>query len=304
MIILRKTWTTSNVNSPNFRKQDMTEHYRYFGFYRMMHPERVAEFISLVPEHQMMMADLLAAMIATLFHSELLKRDNIIVEGLKCCRDICIDRDYEESDLTEIVSDASTSQLPNVVLVPGCQTEDLLNSRVRAAEKLCYELAQARCTVNIVFSGNNPQKGTSVKIKNESRRMKDYFWSLWEKRKGMDLRKKILIDLIAEEKSTKSDQNIEKFLECKKEILANKLSNVYIVSSNFHLNRLSLSLEEKLANDPSLYIKQIILIGSENVDSPSIASSYDIYIKTMIFEIYRYFLKLNEFQQMIHEHFK
>lgn len=285
MMYLSKSVDAAPASSSETGRQDLTEYYRLYGFHRWVYSSQLDNIREFCEKNGNTLADVLAAQAANLFETEQLRRKEFVVQGLQFCRDVLMDRGYKEMDVPGITN-IGKSAPRNVMLTVGCQTEELLESRIRATVDTCFQLASAQCLVDLVLSGNNPGS-PKVRIQNESSRMRLSFFDLWQKQRNMDLLKRLNVDVLSEYESSKSGENVSRFLEMKRDVLKEK-NNLFIVSSNFHLNRLSLEVENQIRHMPDFNIQKIVLVGSEDVKRSTIVSAHHSYVKSMLFEIYRY----------------
>lgn len=274
----------------------LDHHYEKFGFPRESHPHQAAAIRSATNDGALGVfaaADLLASQIALMYKEELIQRDKFVESALRCCKDILIDMGFDSIDVPELVAVAREAKY-NVILTPGCQSYELLRSRVRATELLAYDFCQGYQEIDIVFSGNNPgDPRRKPKIHNESAEMKQYFWELVLKReRSDDLRKYLNIDVLVEHASSKSTENIERFLAMKHSQLR-EASNIVVVSSSFHLIRLAQRLLESIDSDSAFNVRSLVLVGAETV--PNRVSMLAVYVKSTIFEIYRHLLTRDDF---------
>lgn len=275
-------------------RQDFSDYYNIFNFSGFIHRSQKEKLQTMREESMAMVADIMASHLAILYQSEMLKRELIVRESLRCCRDINIDQGFDEPvDEREIVQ-LGTQTETNIVLVPGCQTQALLDYRVQAIVKLSSELISSFAGVEIVFSGSNPGSPSS-KIQNESRRMRQMFWQRWESNiDKVDIQKLMKVDTLVESKASTSIQNIKKFVEAKNQSLR-KPCNVFLVSSNFHLIRLAQAMLAELGAHDNLQVKSLVLVGSEQIERPDVVSTSMAYVRSMFYEIYDYMLKRSDF---------
>lgn len=301
MLYLYKEITSSIGESSHGGKQDLQEHFKFFGFHRRINNSQFETFNELIKDKAGVIADIVAAHTANLFKAEVIKRRDLIWQSLQCCRDLIIDRGYDEVDEEKIL-DISKSVRRNIVLTAGCQSDEILERRVLATEEFCYGLMAASCNVDIVLSGNNPNFGSNtkekVKIQNESVRMRQIFQEKLGRRKNLDFKRFLKIEILEEGQSAKSGQNVERFIDMKLSTMEQNQCNIFVVSSTFHLIRLSAEIEKHLMQKPTAQVKNIVLIGAENVTgmgSLDSVSMHDAYVKSMIFEIYRCLVNLPEY---------
>lgn len=238
------------------------------------------------------LADLTAAVITSLFENEKIKRERLVEESLKCCRALLYDDGYALADIETLVQKCRETTV-SYILVAGCQSELLLDARVRAAAQICEHLIENFSEVRIVFSGASPTG--KVEIPNESLHMKLGFTREMEERETADYESIIKMSVILESKSSTSKENIELFAKEIIESVPEKPISIVLVSSNFHLMRLSKLMIDEAEKHDSLELSNIILVGSEDVYVPSDVSMLDIYVKSMLFEMIYKLYSLEEY---------
>lgn len=128
--------------------------------------------------------------------------------------------------------------------------------------------------------------------------MRQIFQEKLGRRKKLDFRRFLKLEILEEGQSAKSGQNVERFIDMKLSAMEQNQCNVIVVSSTFHLIRLSVEIEKQLSQKPTTKVNNIVLIGAENVTgmgSLDRVSMHDAYVKSMIFEIYRRLISLPEY---------
>lgn len=279
---------------PKVPEIDFSEYINSFAFFRYIHSDNRSAFQCDDEKELKIRADFAASVVAQLFDRR--ANDDIIVKGLHCCRDILLAKDYTETPLSRIHDHAITNtDIDHIILVAGCQTDEILKSRVDAAIRLIRTL---RTDVEIVFVGGAPERD-KVKIRDESTRM----MSVLENRiqQGL-LTEHELVRLksrkiVSESTSQNTGQNIEHFFK-EGFLSSDKQYFLYLVSSTFHLLR--------LVNDCEKYFKKpeyknnvhrLILFGADDINSPSVTAKSGRYIKLMFFDIFRHFMNEPKFMQ-------
>lgn len=283
---------SSSLPSPRI---NLAPYIEFLRFPPSIDPEQRGQIKQVVDDAPIAVADLLAATVFRIYNSDLVDRSAFVRECLRCCNYILENEGFDivvdDGELLKIAHGARHS----LVLAPGCQTDELLRSRVRAAEQVCYQLASIAQPVRLFFSGKNPgyRVGVPPSILNESKTMVTFFWDLWsDRQKADDLRRLLRVEPLIEAASTSSAQNIKQVLALSAKELGES-STVFVVSSTFHLIRLGRALEDELKAGESMNVPNVILVGSE-VDASSV-SMLKVYVKSMLFELFRYLILAPEF---------
>jgi len=285
----------SSKDDNNLNRQDFRRYFKIFSPTKFLHQNKLDFFKSLETNQIENFADLIASLFVNLFIESGNLRSSLISEAIRCCRDILMDCGYDETSIRSINEVLGNERTKNIILTAGCQTEELLDSRVNGAVEICEELVTLNRDIKIVFSGKNHKTGR-VKIKDESQRMELLFWEKILRSRLANMKKLVHIEkIILERESGKTQENVEKFLDIlSKQIDGDIPINLYIVSSNFHLYRLSVEIESRL-KEAKFNIENLVLIGSENINTLNQVTKNPAYIKTMFFEVYRYLANSNEF---------
>jgi len=213
------------------------------------------------------------------------------------CLSSYIANGYETTSLNHLIHD-SGDNVNSVMLVAGCQSRQILRARVRKA----FDLWQrTRKGFTFVFSGRNPSEKTiarKMQILNEAREMERYFYSLLEQPNIAQITyytRRIDLD----EESYNTVTNVGEFL--KGDFLSRKDPNdIYLVSSSFHLIRLSQSFEIALrAMQEAVNMNNVVLVGAEDPDILNDVARNPNYVKSMMHEIYGFLL--NESTKILSE---
>jgi len=230
-----------------------------------------------------LLPDVAASVIAQMQQSGYLS-ESFIEKALECCQDILQDKNYEQSFLRHLYRQLN-KDTNHIILVAGCQSRPILRARVDAAINLVREF---QVDIKIVFSGRNP--GTRlVKTLNEAREMERYFYSRLENNPIESPYRAIPMEVDEESHSTIT--NIKEFLDGEY-VAKGKQTTVFIVSSLFHLLRLSDAFESQIEDHAkSGSIDKIVLVGGEDSLNPSKIAQMPRYIKLMMFDIYTYLLE-------------
>lgn len=246
-------------------------------------------------KHAIAIADLIGALCLNLHQTELLKRDQFIDGLLALSRDLLSDRGYDEIDLSDL-SEYTRKETVNLIMVAGCQSPDILASRMRATVDLVEELLNLRRDVEVVFSGSSP--GGSVRIRNESTRMRILFRQLArEQLKSFDISKLMHATETLEPTARSTAENVREFLALKATRVASPCS-IFVVTSTFHVNRVCGTLEAALgelaANGIAQLVDQIVAVGAEPVTANRV-SMLPAYVRSMSFECARAALERSDF---------
>lgn len=263
-------------DTPTMVPIDFSEYINSFAFLEYIHSDHRAAFNISDEKELKIRADFAASVVAKLFAKR--ANDDIIVKGLHCCRDILLSKNYNETPFNHLHNHAiKHSNINHVILVAGCQTDEILKSRVDAAIRLIRIL---HTDVEIVFVGGAPERN-KVKIRSESTRM----MSILENRiqQGVltehDLIRLRSRKIFSESASQNTEQNIEQFFK-EGFISTDKQYYLYLVSSTFHLLRLATDCEKHLMTPGSgKNIQRLILFGADDINSPSVTAKSGIYIK-------------------------
>ena len=257
--------------------------------------------------------DFAASVVKQLFEGGYLK-ENLDETAIKICRDIIIDMGYHEltNDLLQNLlqdkrSNGNTSfgEIQNVLMVAGCQDEIMLNRRLQTVIDI---IPKFRDNLTVIVSGGNPIKNGADKtdIMDESIRM---FNRLEEMINAQKVQRPPSFDIMREGDSANSIQNIDETIKnyvCK----TDKVYNVILVSSTFHLIRLSKELETVLeaiftedknkSDSERLKIENLILIGAEKLDMKFLPVKDGEFMKLMFDDIYKELFNRCNSKQKIH----
>lgn len=253
-----------------------------FSFIPFLHPDRRPEFQDRVKEYIPNVADIAAAIVTKLFIQR--PNDKLILEAMSCCESILHSRGYEtliEKDLRkEAALIGDTSELAIAVL--GCQTRDLLHSRVDAAISL---ISLLHTDIKVFFSGSAP--GRSARIPNESKAMLNYYQAQARQLISSEIRDVTSAHPVYLESTSQSThQNLKNILDKLQQNISKDTAHLFVVSSNFHLARID--WEISLLSEHKMYkkIDKIVLCGSEDLYRLSGVSKNGRYIKQLFFSVF------------------
>lgn len=155
---LRRTRHQSQIN--------LSDYIENFSFVPFLHPARRSSFRRKVKKYIPNVSDIAAAVVTRIFTQR--PNDTLIGEAMNCCQSILHSKGYETLTERELhglaVSVEDKSEL--VIAVLGCQTRELLYSRVDAAISLINLL---HADIKLFLSGSAP--GARARIPNESKAM-------------------------------------------------------------------------------------------------------------------------------------
>lgn len=279
-----------DLHSLSTRNISLAEYLQRFSFLPYIHRDPRQRYLDSRSKEISWLADIAASVTAQLLSKS--RNDAIVKQALRCCRDILLSKGYLETNLYGMHNEATSS--PSVapfILVPGCQTDSILESRVDAALQLISSIHTNR---DLVFIGYGPPLDP-VRIPDESDRM----MTIYEDR----LRKSVLTQSIlckirsvrcfTENSSKTTSENIKMFFQSG--FMQQKTDyRLYLVSSTFHLLRFAKECEGYLHDNPIANIKQIVLIGADDINHPSEISMSGNYIKFMFYDIYTFLFQDEE----------
>lgn len=261
---------------------EFTDFFQLFDFSPKVHWTKKGQVWEILESDGDLLADLAASVVRQMHENNLLKADRVIRWGLEFCSSVLQDRGYEVVTVRHLHDQVERNAHQHTMLVAGCQGKEILRERVRAAFEF---LNQIHVDFEVVFSGKNPAHGgfPRVRTRHEARKMEAYYAGFLEKAEREDWPHHTT-RIEPEGESRTSAENIRELLEG--DFLSTSRPNhIFLVSSTFHLVRLS-SLLEKQTQDKHPDITRISLIGAEDpVFTPKI-SQVDGYVKSMFFQLY------------------
>lgn len=261
------------------KKCDLSTYENIYNFIRHIYKDKQKSLKDLNANYPKAIPDIVASSIRSLCDSGFIHRD-ILSKSLTCCFSILSDMGYLEISMREIRNRISNSDI--YIIIPGCQTEEILDNRVNKAVSVFNDL---HCTAKFIPSGKNSSRKRTekCKISNESARI---ISGLNNKLGSIKFE---CIPLDIEKCSSSTSENIRNIFESNL-IDVNRKFNIIIVSSTFHLIRLARQVELRKTRIPNF--DNLILVGAETkVDS---VVKMGAYVKSMMFDIYDYLLGLNK----------
>jgi len=277
------------INSKIPNQIDLGLYSEVFDYRKLMYPDWLA-----VLEEQMLndkqnanlICDLSAALLTNIYQSSYSHKD-IFAQALRCCEQIIEDLGYSSSDEHSFYEELGSKQNgQHVCLVAGCQNDEMIRRRAEKAAELCIKSGK---NFDVIFSGLNPgsDKLQRFAIQNESMEMKKHFTNYMTKHSAeMPLMNRLQF----EPASNNTNENLTFFFERYVEKHYTIPINLHIVSSSFHLIRLSETLRKLLTNkNYQQKIASVRLIGSETIDHEFVfgATFTRRYLKLMLFDVFR-----------------
>lgn len=281
--LLRAEYSHNSFDNNNL-PIDFSKFIKMVDYYPYINATNQNLFNSFMNEQPSFIADQAAAYAAKLAANHLLGEKFVRVR-LECCEQIIRSLGYEISYPGYLTTEGNNN-INNIALVVGCQTKEIIEAR---AEKLVELMRTTQLEFNIVFSGKHPKsdKECDIRIPNEAGYMKIHFTQLLDKQQNSHLGT-LKKEVALEQKSTNSVENINEFLNGNY-LSTDKPNNVFIISSTFHLIRLSQIMEAAIFSTYSIpQINKIILVGAEEPGNPGDAAHLPAYIKSMEHSIYSF----------------
>lgn len=261
--------------------------------------QRLRDATLAVYDPQELIPDITASQIQLLFVNGHLK-SQFVRDCLKCCRDLIYNMGYdqlnlatnitlEEDELDTIVNQCS-AEIKNVLIIPGCQQEGMLEGRVLKAVDLLKHFK--REGLIIIASGGNPLENPknppdTISTGNEANAI---FTLLDEFIKKLNVKAPPKLIPKIESKSFDSTANVRESISSGKYMNHSEQHNLIIVSSSFHLIKLSRVVEEEVEKirriNPN-FVHNIILFGSEQIEDEFSTEKRGGYIKSMFVEVYK-----------------
>lgn len=262
---------------------DFTKYRALLSFIHRIHVDKRAAFTEAILVDRNTIADQAASAVAHLQDGGYVS-DALFRDALDYCHDILLDRGYAFSTADEV---ASVRYGPSVMMLAGCQDRPMLRARVEAAYSTVRRLG---VPFRLVFSGLNPDArspGAAVRTVNEAREMQAYFFALRDRDpKGRLVEVEPLPRL--DEDATNTIANVTNFLS--ERFLFAEPSEVFLVSSTFHLVRLAEKVDNRLSEDPSLSVARVVLVGAESNFTSPVIPTPTRYLKSMLHDLYMHAL--------------
>jgi hypothetical protein len=279
MIIYHKELKNPQAYTPiNLRKL-----FEEFDFRKYMHTHQSNKIndVSFI-------SDLIASFAEVLHENEKLE-DKLILKALQSCRDIMQHNGYHELNIQRFREKIDKNK-ESVIAVYGCQTRGILHNRVRAAVNL-WKIIPTK--IHIIFSGRSPLQDGGDTIENEAIDMENRFYEFAEIYQDFNQIEQIdritTRHIIIESESTKTTENIQKLMETSTIRNAESL-NLFLVSSNFHLMKLSKEFEDYIQKNNITKITEVYAIGSESINTLDHVSRKKQYIKALFYHLYNFIL--------------
>ena len=263
-------------------KVNLNDYFQNFSFVPFLHPDRRPNFQRKIKKYIRNVSDITAAVVTRLFTHR--TNRELISEAMNCCQSILHSKGYKalyDNELHKMAFAAEDSS-ELVIAVLGCQTRQLLYSRVDAAIGLINLL---RTNVKLFFSGSAP--GSSARIPNESVAMYNYY-----QRASQKVIPHIKPDLISacpvflEGASQTTKENIRNLLNKLKKSISKDTFYLFIVSSNFHLAHVDWEFSRFARHPMYKKIDKFFLCGSEDLYRSGRVLKDGRYIKQLFYGIF------------------
>lgn len=192
-----------------------------------------------------------------------------------------------------------------VIVVVGCQSETLLDARARAAARVFMRAVDAGPKpLAVLFSGRHPPQD-KVEILNEAATLKESFETVLTDRKYQTHYNALVAAgrILIEKESENTSQNIIKLFETITTKLHSetpvKTIDLFLVSNDFHLVRISKDVRTVLKSTASVALKlaSLSLVGSEFFVPENVKAALESpeYSKRFYFEALSDFFRRNQF---------
>ena len=236
---------------------------------------------------QAFICDLSAALLANMYATSYTHKD-ILAKSLQGCEKIIQNIGYQSLPQSRFNEKIAQRDGIHVLLTVGCQNQQMLQNRAETAAQVTID---SGVNFKVIFSGNSPNE-LRRRIPNEYIAMETYFLDYLKKNNATNPKTH---HHEYEPGSSNTKENIIKvFNENLKDI--NEKIHLYVVSSSFHLIRLSEAIEailnDNIHKDIAGKIESINLIGAEAIDKefyPGDKFSYQ-YLRSMLFDVFRHIL--------------
>lgn len=258
-----------------------------FNFIERIFIKNQKIFKSLESEAISFFADLTAALSARLLEKKYLKEE-LLEQGLILVRKRIQSLGYDQTNEKDWFSDTKTKN--QIIIVFGCQGEEMLRKRVVAAGEFIKTIPQ-NISIDLIFSGDKPSRRKGIEIQNESKLMKSIFYEKFPNfDQGRHFEQHVLVK--SEKKSKKTEDNVVEFFKQYKDLMNNPV-DIFLVSSNFHLVRIGEIFESTLkklekSNNKKYPVKSIFLVGSEKLHEPEGITRNVKYAKQLFYHMYKF----------------
>lgn len=262
-------------------RQNLQDHRNAFDFAPWLDESQAANFSALASSNPALAPDIAASALRALAEANLLG-PQVRTAALHCCRDIVQHLGYTETNRSRLSKDVDLNNA-NVLVIPGCQTRELLESRVTKAREVWEHVVRVAPWHSVITSGQGPWP--HARIPDEARRIENLFQSHYSQD---DLK---FIHFTSDSDATRTYQNIAApFADS--HLASDRPNNIFWVSNSFHLVGLAQDLQRYVAAEkPAKQVDAVVLVGSEpDHATTEPALNRSIYLKYMLFYIYRYLL--------------
>jgi len=220
----------------------------------------------------------LAAAVITELHYRVMLDPEFHRVALQYCQQIILDRGYTREVPSDFYGEG-TKDWSKHLFVVGAQTPEIWQSRVEAAFEVAVRKAGDH---SLWFAGARPPDRDRFTTTNEASDMRTYFMELADRYSGRKFDPRLVR---AEPKSSDSIDNVDRFIQ--DGLDANKPNEVVVITSAFHLPRLSRILDKKL-KESHFKVSRLSLVSSENPIEDSKVTRNPHYVKSMIYEVLKH----------------
>lgn len=263
--------------------------YEEFDFREEMHSEQKNKINTI--NDPLFISDVIASFIKVLHINKKIE-DKLILKALQSCRDIMQHNGYHELNIQRF-REKIDMRKDSVIAVYGCQTKGILYNRVKAAVNL-WKIIPTK--IHIIFSGRSPKLKGNNTIENEAIDMENRFFEFAKIKPDFNRMEQInritTFHIFIESESTKTTENIEKLMD--QDIIKDgNQKNLFLVSSNFHLMKLSKEFENYIEKNKVTTFNEVYIVGSEPIHLLDHVSKKEQYVKALFYHLYNFILSNN-----------
>lgn len=280
---------------------DLGEAITFFDFFTFIHPDNRALILRLLDpksstnvaanqkakrERLAFFCDIMASFSAQLIYRDMLKPE-FTAQALKFFDRALKGYGFEINPFENLGSLRPSSGMTSVVLVPGCQTEQVRNNRVLGAFTVAKKLQDPK--LKIVCSGRHPPtngKKLSDRYPAEFQEASSMLCHLYDlASKDQIAPNEIWDSAVAEGDSERTVENIKNFFSSF--LPPDGEVHLWISSSTFHLPRIAREIFNLIVSNKESRIKRITLVAAE--DEQSAVLGHQLYAKQMTWELFMTF---------------
>jgi len=287
------------------KKGNFTDVRKVFNFFPFTHIDHHGVLNELFSKEKTRNAilDIVSSVVAQHSIRNHLKKSDYIYDLLRYFHRLIQHKGYEAVSLDDIKKGIEEKVH---VIVAGCQTHQLYESRVESAFNVINYVRPS--ITKIVFSGAHPpepiddeQYEGAITI-DEAAEMRHYFIDLQNELPPDKPLHKVILE--EEKESTRTNENIKYFF---KKIKDEDPKHIFIVSSMFHLPRLIDEAEACIAKY-SYPVERITVVASENFrhhdrnpafETSNRAKNNQIYYKTATYEMLNQLFDYDELDKLL-----